>query len=132
MSFLRSVCLSLSVLSCSVMSSSFSTPWTVAHQAPLSLGCSRQEHWSGLPCSPPGIFLTQGSHLHLWPLLHWQLDSLTTEPWGNDTKIRSDQSSILRSPFNLNSFLTIARLWWGCGGLRASTCELGRQTQFSP
>ena len=25
------------------------TPWTVAHQAPLSLGFSRQEHWSGLP-----------------------------------------------------------------------------------
>ena len=27
--------------------------WTVACQAPLSLGCSRQEYWSGLPCSPP-------------------------------------------------------------------------------
>ena len=30
------------------------TPWTVAHQAPLSMGFSRQEHWSGLPCPPPG------------------------------------------------------------------------------
>ena len=30
------------------------TPWTVAHQAPLSLGFSRQECWSGLPCPPPG------------------------------------------------------------------------------
>ena len=30
------------------------TLWTVAHQAPLSLGFSRQEHWSGLPCPPPG------------------------------------------------------------------------------
>ena len=30
------------------------TPWTVARQAPLSLGFSRQEHWSGLPCPPPG------------------------------------------------------------------------------
>ena len=28
--------------------------WTVAHQAPLSMGFSRQEYWSGLPCSPPG------------------------------------------------------------------------------
>ena len=27
----------------------FVTPWTVAHQAPLSLGFSRREHWSGLP-----------------------------------------------------------------------------------
>ena len=32
----------------------FATPWTVAHQAPLSMGFSRQEHWSGLPCPSPG------------------------------------------------------------------------------
>ena len=32
----------------------FETPWTVAHQAPLSMGFSRQEYWSGLPCPPPG------------------------------------------------------------------------------
>ena len=32
----------------------FATPWTVAHQAPLSMGFSRQEFWSGLPCPPPG------------------------------------------------------------------------------
>ena len=32
----------------------FTTPWTVAHQAPLSMGFSRQEYWSGLPCPPPG------------------------------------------------------------------------------
>ena len=31
-----------------------STPWTVARQAPLSMGFSRQEYWSGLPCPPPG------------------------------------------------------------------------------
>ena len=30
------------------------TPWTVARQAPLSMGFSRQECWSGLPCPPPG------------------------------------------------------------------------------
>ena len=32
----------------------FATPWTVAHWAPLSMGFSRQEHWSGLPCLPSG------------------------------------------------------------------------------
>ena len=32
----------------------FVTPWAVARQAPLSVGISRQEHWSGLPCPPPG------------------------------------------------------------------------------
>ena len=31
----------------------FATPQTAAHQAPLSMGFSRQEHWSGLPFSPP-------------------------------------------------------------------------------
>ena len=32
----------------------FVTRWTVANQAPLSMGFSRQEYWSGLPCPPPG------------------------------------------------------------------------------
>ena len=32
----------------------FATLWTVACQAPLSIGFSRQQYWSGLPCPPPG------------------------------------------------------------------------------
>ena len=32
----------------------FATPWTVAYQAPLSMGFSRQEYWSGLPLPPSG------------------------------------------------------------------------------
>ena len=32
----------------------FEIPWTVARQAPLSMGFSRQEYWSQLPCPPPG------------------------------------------------------------------------------
>ena len=32
----------------------FATPWTVAFQAPLSMGFSRQEYWSGLPFPSPG------------------------------------------------------------------------------
>ena len=32
----------------------FETPWTVAHQVPLSMGFPRQEYWSGLPFSSPG------------------------------------------------------------------------------
>ena len=32
----------------------FATLWTVAHQAPLSMGFSRQEYWCGLPCPAPG------------------------------------------------------------------------------
>ena len=41
------------VLSCSVVSD-FVTSWTVARQAPLSMGFSRQEYWSGLSFPPPG------------------------------------------------------------------------------
>ena len=37
----------------SVVSDS-ATPWTVVRQAPVSLGFSRQEYWSGLPCPSPG------------------------------------------------------------------------------
>ena len=37
-----------------VRSAFFVTPWTVAHQAPLSMGCPRQEYWSGLPFPSPG------------------------------------------------------------------------------
>ena len=36
------------------------TPWTVAHQAPLFMGFSRQEYWSGLPFSSPGDLLNPG------------------------------------------------------------------------
>ena len=37
----------------------FATPWTVAHQAPPSMGFSRQEHWSGLPFPSPKILYRQ-------------------------------------------------------------------------
>ena len=36
------------------MPDSFETSWTVAHQAPLSMGFARQEYWRGLPCPSPG------------------------------------------------------------------------------
>ena len=36
------------------MSDSFETPWTVAHQASLSMGFPRQEYWSGLTLPSPG------------------------------------------------------------------------------
>ena len=48
----------------------FATLWTVARQAPLSMGFSRQEYWSGLPFPPLGIFLIQGSNSSLLCLLH--------------------------------------------------------------
>ena len=52
------------------------TPLIVVCQAALSMGFSKQEYWSGLPCPLPG-------------LLHWQVDSLPSEP---REKPRSSQS----------------------------------------
>ena len=46
-----------------MMSDSFFTPWTVAHQAPLSMGFLRQEYWSGLPVPPSGNLLDPGIEL---------------------------------------------------------------------
>ena len=44
------VCVYVCMLSCVQL---FATPWTIACQAPLSMGYSRQEYWSGLPFPPP-------------------------------------------------------------------------------
>ena len=49
------------LLNHSVIFDSFATPWTVAHQAPLSVEFSRQEHWSGLPFPTPRDLLNSGT-----------------------------------------------------------------------
>ena len=53
-----SLCLRFCIYVCALSRFSqvwfFVTQWTVARQAPLSMGLSRQECWSGLPCPPPG------------------------------------------------------------------------------
>ena len=49
----KTLCMHLCVLSCFSCVQLFATLWTLARQAPLSMGCSRQEYWSGLPCSTP-------------------------------------------------------------------------------
>ena len=57
----------------------FVTPWTVACQAPLSMGFPRQEHWSGLPFASPGDLPEPGIEPRS-PAL--QADSLPSEPLG--------------------------------------------------
>ena len=56
--------------------------WTVAHQAPLSMGFSRQEYWSGLPCPPPGNLPNPRIECMSLSLLHWQVGSLPLVPPG--------------------------------------------------
>ena len=45
----------------------FTTLWTVAYQTSLSMGFSRQEYWSGLPCPPPGDL--HDARIELVPLM---------------------------------------------------------------
>ena len=59
----------------------FVIPWTVVRQAPLSMGFSRQEHWSGLPSPPPGDLLTQGFYPCLLHPLHWHWLLTTGTTW---------------------------------------------------
>ena len=57
----------------------FTTPWTVAYQAPQSMEFSRQEYWSGLPFPSPGDLPNPGIESKSPSL---QVDSLPSEPWG--------------------------------------------------
>ena len=79
--FKKIICIYVCVLSCSVVFNSANS-WTVAQQAPLSMGFSRKEYWSGLPCPSSG---------HL-PDPRIELTSLT-------------------SPASLNGFFTISATW---------------------
>ena len=82
----------------------FVTLWTAAHQAPLSMGFSKQEYWSGLPSPFLEVFPTQGSNLHLpclqhcrWILYHWATGE-TLRALKQDQKILH---SLLASRFSL-------------------------------
>ena len=75
----------LEVFSCDKVSvshlvvSNFVTPWTIAHQARLSMGFPRQEYWSGLPFPPPGDLPDPEMKL-VSPALAGRF--FTTESWG--------------------------------------------------
>ena len=61
------------------MSNSFATPWTVACQAPLSMGFLKQEHWNELPFPSPGDLPIPGIEPMSPALAH---GFFTTEPPG--------------------------------------------------
>ena len=65
----------------------FATPWTVTHQAPLSMGFSRQEYWTGLPFPSPGSLPNPGTELRSSA---WHADALTSEPPGNLINLDQD------------------------------------------
>ena len=77
-------------VSCSVVCL-FATPWTVARQAPPSMGFSRQEYWSGLPFLSPGNL----PDLRIQPRSPAvQMDSLLSEP-----PVRSKELDLGRTQF---------------------------------
>ena len=58
------------------------TLWTAARQAPLSMGFSRHEYWSGLPCPPPGDLSDPGIEPVSLASPELQVDTFTAEPQG--------------------------------------------------
>ena len=71
----------------------FSTPWTIAHQAPLSMGFSRQEYYIGFPCPPPGDLANPGIEpaSPVTPAL--QADSLLLSYWGSSKYVLLSERS---------------------------------------
>ena len=70
--------------------------WIVTHQAPLSMGFSRKEYWSGLPCPPPGDLPNSGIEPK-FPAL--QVDSLPSEPPGKPKNTGGGSLSLLQGIF---------------------------------
>ena len=74
---------------------------SLAHQAPLSMGFSRQEHWSGLPCSPPGDLPNPRIEPASPMAPELQVDSLPTETPGKPfrgVKYFNSQQPCMRVP----------------------------------
>ena len=71
---------------CSVVSNYFVTPWTVACQAPLSVGFYRQEYWNGLPFLSPGDLPNPVIKFMSLESRHWQVTSLPLESPGKPFK----------------------------------------------
>ena len=111
-----------SMLSCFRRVRLFATPRTVAHQAPLSMGFSRQEYWSGLPCPPPGDVPNPGieSMSLMSPALaggffttsaSWEAQSSPPPPlnqvlWASLPEVPSKHDSINMCADDLNSLLS--------------------------
>ena len=82
----------------------FAIPWTVTHQAPLSMGFSRQEYWSGLPFPSSGDL----PNPRIKPRsLALQANSLLYEPPGKPKKYKRNEAasriSLLKDDYKENS-----------------------------
>ena len=102
------------------------TPWTVAHQAPLSMEFSRQECWSGLPFSLPGHLSSPGIKPGS-PVLH--IDSLPSEPPGLPKWLST--SPLSSTEINAVQFHWGQLIFTNCKDIRAyflsSTCNISER-----
>ena len=96
------------------------TPWTVACQAPQSMGFSRQEYWNGLPFPSPGDLPNPGIKPRS-PVL--QADSLPTELWG-----KHKDSGRGEITFRINPYTN----QWGLEGSNKTLCAPGDPTETEP
>ena len=120
----------LSRLSCVRL---FATPWTVMHQAPWSMGFSRQEYWSGLPFPPPGDLPNPG----IEPVSPALADSLPLSHLGRPTQALSHTHvhthmhthTIRYDLEQMSCFLGGRRFWrW----VRSSWGEVPNSTRMQP
>ena len=97
-------------LTCSVVSDSFSTPWTAGSSVHGIF--SRQGSWSGLPLPPPGDLPDQGSDLRL---LHWQVDAsprATSEARGVSLVPSKQDPWFLQCPEATDVQAPLEQEWW--------------------
>ena len=105
----------------------FATLWTVAHQASLSMGFSRQEYWSGLPCPPLGGLPNPG----IEPRSPTLQAALPSEPPGKPKNTGVNNLSLLQENFptqESNPSLLHDR---SCMSYQGSPCLSGSRCLFS-
>jgi len=98
------------------------TPQTVAHQAPLSLGFSRQEYWGGLPCPPPGDLpnpgdQTRASHITGRFFTVWATREAQIMVKEKKKSYKHDLTGHLVLTISITVFLKKALLWCVCYSL---------------
>ena len=114
------------VLSCFSRVWLFVTPWTIAHQAPLSMRFSRQEYWSGLPFPPPGDLPDPGTEPCL---LHWQVGSLPLAPRHMGTSRYVLKGKEVCLPLPWPSFLLLPGMCFWSWPSQARWVNNGRATR---
>ena len=108
--------------------------WTVARQAPLSMGFSRQEYWCGLPCPPPGNLpdLRIKSTSLSSPALAGRFFTISTTWYITAVPIYIPANSVGRFP-SLPTLASICRLWiflwWPSSSLGGSESALEEKSK---